>query len=178
MTIIEPLYVRSRANRAQEDDRDCGTRVGAETVATCVGNHRRVVEADVLAPMLPGLPLPTLRSVGRLTGTYYAVTTVDARGRLADRSPLRALHWVAGLRVEVTPTPESISVTPSSAGRDMITLQGHIRLPARVRRACGLRTGDRLLVVAHPADDLLTAYTMSTLDALFHQHALAAGGAW
>jgi hypothetical protein len=95
MKIIEPLYLRSRASCAEDDERDCGMPVGAEMVAAS-GAPRRFAEADALAPMLPGLPLPALRSVGRMSGTYYAVTTVDARGRLADRSPLRELHWVAG----------------------------------------------------------------------------------
>ncbi len=174
MTIIEPMHVRFCESPTGLDSHADGLPMVVETVATSI-DRQRAARGDALAPMRRGLPLPALRSV-RSTSSYYAVTTVDAHGRFADTSPLRVLHWVAGLRVDVTPASGTISVRPNSSGRDMITRQGHVRLPARVRYACGLRTGDRLLVVGCPSADLLIAYTIPTLDALFQQHALANDG--
>ena len=55
---------------------------------------------------------------------------------------------------------------PTPDGRETVTGQGHLRLPADLRHALRLNSGDRLLVVAHPHQGLLVAYTMPALDAM------------
>ncbi len=89
-------------------------------------------------PPTRGLPIARLFSPERDSSAYYVVTTIDGRGRLADRSPLRILQWRPGL-------PVAVSV---------------------VRHACHFKAGDRLLMAACPDRGLLVAYPMSALDAM------------
>jgi len=49
-----------------------------------------------------GLPVPVLGLPARRTSAHYTVTTVDARGRLADASPLRILQWTPRLPIALT----------------------------------------------------------------------------
>ena len=48
-----------------------------------------------------GLPVPALGSTVRMSAAYYTVTTVDARGRLAAASAVRALDWEAQRRIRL-----------------------------------------------------------------------------
>ncbi|MCO1575213.1 hypothetical protein M8C13_05495 [Crossiella sp. SN42] len=47
-----------------------------------------------------------------------------------------------------------------------VTRQGHLRLPAAIRRACHLATGARLLVAAYPDLGLLAVYTPAAFGAM------------
>jgi hypothetical protein len=98
--------------------------------------------------------------------THYVVTAVDARGRLADASPLRQLAWAPGTPVTLhVVRGQVVVVTRSSTpGRYAITQQGHLRLPATVRHACRLRVGARVLVAAHPETGVLVVFTTRLLD--------------
>jgi hypothetical protein len=118
----------------------------------------------------PGLPLAQLSSPDRDSSAYYVVTTVDGRGRLGDRSPLRILQWPPGHPVAVSVIRGAVLVVPRPRAPVAITRQGHLRLPLSVRHACRLRAGDRLLLVACPDRSLLVAYTMSALDAMVLAH--------
>jgi hypothetical protein len=127
-----------------------------------------------------GLPLPELAtSPVPSSATHYAVTTVDARGRLADGSPLRELRWSPGRPIEVVLVPGGLMAAAKSDGAFAVTKSGHLRLPADLRHALRLRSGDRLLVAVEADRGLLFAYTMATLDALVANYwqAVAAGRA-
>jgi len=119
---------------------------------------------------LPLAPLPTTTSTPSL---YYAVTPIDARGRLADRSPIRALGWPPGQPITITVTQQAIIVTAQAGGTESITRQGHLRLPARIRHSCHLNTGDRLLVATAPPG-VLVAYTTALLESMLLLHHTAA----
>jgi bifunctional DNA-binding transcriptional regulator/antitoxin component of YhaV-PrlF toxin-antitoxin module len=110
------------------------------------------------------LPLVTLLNLTSNGSMYCCVTTVDDRGRLADRTPLRVLGWEPS-------TPTTIAMIPSVGiivvrldGPDAITRQGHLRLPANIRHGCRLAGGERLLVMVHPDQDVLVAYTPTAVD--------------
>jgi hypothetical protein len=113
-----------------------------------------------------GLPMASRVSSARVSSAYYAVTTIDDRGRLADRSPLRILHWAPGLPITLLVLPGAIVVAAQVGGREAVTGHGYLRLPAGVRHALKLKPGDALLVAAHADRGLLVAYPMSTLDAM------------
>ena len=113
-----------------------------------------------------GLPLPRLSGPMRETSAYYTITTVDGRGRLADGSPLRLLQWGPGLRLKLMVALGAVVVAAHPDGREAVTRQGHLRLPADLRHSMRLKPGDRLLVVAHPYQGLVVAYTMPALDAM------------
>jgi hypothetical protein len=97
---------------------------------------------------------------------YFTVTTIDNRGRLADRSPLRILGWLPLSRVSISTVKGKLIVVTRSDGPDSITRQGHLRLPAPIRHTCRLEPSAQLLVAAFPDRGLLAAYSGSALDAM------------
>jgi hypothetical protein len=111
------------------------------------------------------LPVATLLEPTQNGTLYFVVTTIDSRGRLADRSPLRVLGWSPDCTINITTVGRAVIVATRSAGPDAVTRQGHLRLPAPVRHACRLDTGARLLVAASPDRDLLAAYPASSVEA-------------
>jgi hypothetical protein len=134
-----------------------------------------------------GLPITPLLTYQPEDGVHYAVTAVDARGRLADASPIRAVGWrpgqpitlhvVAGAVIVINRTPpdppgRDSRIGPSVArmGRTAITQQGHLRLPAPIRHQCRLRSGSRLLVAAHPSSGVLAAFTTRVLDGVLRSY--------
>lgn len=92
------------------------------------------------------------------------VTSVDYHGRLGDRLPMRVMGWEPGHPVAVTLAAGAIMIASRPDAREAVTRQGHLRVPASIRRACRLQPGERLLVAAHPDAGLLVAYTTSALD--------------
>ncbi|MGK3206854.1 hypothetical protein [Amycolatopsis sp. MEPSY49] len=116
----------------------------------------------------PRLPVAALIDRAPRTTAYCAVTTVDGRGRLADRSPLRVLGWPPLSRVSIDTVKGELIIIRRCDGADIITGQGHVRLPARVRHLCRLEPGGRVLVTAFPTHDVLAVYTDSALDAMLH----------
>lgn len=113
-----------------------------------------------------GLPLPKLVEPSEKSATHYVITTVDARGRLADRSPLRLLVWMPRLQVSISVAAGVIVVSPQPDGAHTITSQGYLRLPASVRHQICLGVGDRVLVAACPDRGLLVAYPMPIVDTM------------
>ena len=92
---------------------------------------------------------------------------MDCHGRLADRSPLRAAGWPPRQPITITAAPGGRLITVHADGPDTtITHDGHLLLPAHVRRACGLATGDRLLVTVTTGPTLLTLYPMATVETI------------
>ncbi|MEU6268354.1 AbrB/MazE/SpoVT family DNA-binding domain-containing protein [Saccharopolyspora shandongensis] len=105
------------------------------------------------------------------------MATVDARGRVSDRSAVRALQWTAGLRLEIRAVSGSILVRPSQDGLFTLTRQSYVRLPAAARHWCALQAGEKVLLVAEPHDNTLLIHTMSTVEALVTEyHARLLGG--
>ncbi|WP_344614184.1 AbrB/MazE/SpoVT family DNA-binding domain-containing protein [Dactylosporangium salmoneum] len=121
--------------------------------------------------VIAGLPMATLTSKAETARSIFCVvTSVDVRGRLADRSPLGVLGWSPGQAIAIRPGVGSVVVRADAAGPHAITSQGHLRLPASARRVLRLAAGDRLLVVASPEDGGLVAYTMSILQFMLATH--------
>lgn len=120
----------------------------------------------VSRPQAKGLPVAQLHTHVQDASLYYAVTTIDDRGRLADRSSLRILGWLPESSISIRVVQGVVIVVTRCRGPESITRQGHIRLPASVRHFCRLAPGARLLVAACPDHDLLAAYTTSALDAM------------
>lgn len=136
------------------------------------------------APGPVGLPLASLLTYAPDSHARYVVTAVDARGRLADASPVRALGWPPGTPVVLHVVQGAVVVVTRAvthnAGpgrqegprreRHMITRQGHLRLPAHVRHGCRLDPGARLLVAAHPDSAVLVAFTTRVLDGVLRAY--------
>lgn len=157
MATIEPVLVNAAGSMplmrvAQEM---VGARLTTQTVT------------DDGLPAAVALPLPTIRSHPvPARRSFYAVSAVDAGGRVADRSPLRELNWPTGRRIKIRLADAWFVVWPDPAGDIAVTGQGHLHIPAYVRHTLHLRAGDRVLLGAHPDEDTLTVYPTSGLDAL------------
>lgn len=147
---------------------------GREVSPKCQIQHQRSL-GDYLAstvkiseeetrPRTSGLPVARLLSPVHDSSVYYAVTAIDNRGRLADRSVLRVLGWLPHSSISINVLNGFFIVVTHSHGPATITRQGHLRLPAAVRHSCRIKARAQLLVAAYPDHDLLTAYPTSVLD--------------
>jgi hypothetical protein len=121
-----------------------------------------------------GLPLAPLLPSMSASSLYCALTPIDDRGRLADRSPIRALGWSPGQPITISVLQETVIISSQPTGAESITRQGHLRLPAHVRHLCHLTPGDRLLLVAGLGSDILVGYTMPLLESILLKHHLPA----
>jgi hypothetical protein len=99
---------------------------------------------------------------------------MDARGRLADRSPLTALGWQPGLPVTFRIITGGVLVVADPNSQYAVTRQGHLRLPAPLRHLFRLRAGDRLLVAAFPGPGYLIAHPVTALDQMLVDYHTAA----
>jgi hypothetical protein len=117
------------------------------------------------APTLAREPLPLPERPPQRTSTVvYGASAVDDRGRVTDRAVLRALGWTVGCRLDIHETAGSLTVVPTPDGPHRVSGQGHLRIPAILRRRCGLTTGDRVLMAADPTRDRLAIYPPAALD--------------
>jgi hypothetical protein len=117
------------------------------------------------------LPLAEpLRSAGRDGDVVYGLGRIDASGRVADRAVISALGWLRGNRLTLTPDAGVILAQRDPGG--MITLPARpcVVIPARLRRRCLLRTGDRVLLAALVRDDALAAYPLAVVDEAMRAH--------
>ena len=84
-------------------------------------------------------------------------TTRSPRSMLVagSRTPRRcgSCNGPPGLRITLMVTLGAVVAAAHPDGRDAVTSQGHLRLPADLRHALRLEPGDRLLVAAHPDRD-------------------------
>ncbi|GAA4734318.1 hypothetical protein Prum_070040 [Phytohabitans rumicis] len=119
-----------------------------------------------------GLPIARLDSSKSSSQAHYVVTTIDSRGRLADRSPLRVLRWPAGMPIRVSATSGTVIVFPQAAGPESVTSQGHLRLCPDIRRTSRIDAGDRLLMAAYRGRGLLIVLTMPVLDEMMQAYHL------
>lgn len=117
-----------------------------------------------------GLPMPALRPVQAAETVFCAVTTVDARGRLADRSPARVLGWSPGQQLAASILAGVVRLEAVQAGGLTVTKQGHVRLPSETRHAVGLSTGDRVLAVARTDLGVVMVYPMPVVAELLRLH--------
>ena len=100
----------------------------------------------------------------------YGIGRIDASGRIADRAVISALGWRGGDRLTLTADAGVVIARRDPGG--MITVPGraYIAIPAALRRRCGLRPGDRVLLAAVPGDDLLAAYSFAVVDQAIRAH--------
>lgn len=120
-----------------------------------------------------GLPLPTPPSGHPRPGFSgrLAVSVINDRGRIAARAvtdhlgwqPGRPLHFALGRQGLVTISPD-----PTGTSRHTVSDRGHLRVPAAIRHATGITTGDALLLAALPERDLALLLPLRTQETLLH----------
>lgn len=97
-------------------------------------------------------------------------------GAVEDGAPA-TLGWPPELRLDIRDTDGVLVIHADPAGEFRTTGQGHLRLPARVRRWCGLEVGDRVLLAADPTRGQLVVYPPAVLDSMIAaRHHRSEGG--
>jgi hypothetical protein len=178
MTTVSPLLVGSTANRSTNDRPHRPPASGTATTTPQDQLWSVLTGREAARPSVLGLPLAMgLATLDRSVAAHYAITPMEVRGRLGDRSPVRVLDWRPGLRVSISPMAGVILIRPDATCTDAIGPLGYVRLTSRVRYACHLNAGDRLLMVARPDLDVLLIYTMASLDAMILADATGRQGA-
>lgn len=150
--------------------------------------------APLIAPLVPPRPRPGAREHGRAAparrlpvaaapevpvvpdGVVYGFGRMDSSGRVGDRTMTSALGWQPGDRLTLTAAVGVVFARRDPGG--MVTMPGkpYLVIPAALRRRCGLRPGDRVLLAVFPARDTLAAYSFAVVDRALRAHAPVPSG--
>jgi bifunctional DNA-binding transcriptional regulator/antitoxin component of YhaV-PrlF toxin-antitoxin module len=147
----------------------------------------------LIAPLIPPRGRPGGREHGRL-GTarrlplaatpeipevpddvVYGTGRIDESGRVADRAMTSALGWQPGDRLTLTATAGVVIARRDPDGMVTMPARPYLVIPAALRRRCGLRPGDRVLLAVFPARDALAAYSFAVVDQALRAHAPSPG---
>jgi len=146
------------------------------------------VTAPLIAPVIPSFARPSVRGrraagAGRQLPVaivpvppagpqdmLYGFGRIDSSGRIADRAIISALGWSAGDRLTLTADAGVVTARRDLAGMTAMPAKPYIAIPAALRRRCGLRPGDRVLLAAVPGDDTLAAYSLAVVDQAIRAH--------
>jgi hypothetical protein len=127
------------------------------------GTVRRLPVAA--APDVPAVPGDVVYGFGRM----------DSSGRVADRAMTGALGWQPGDRLTLTAAAGVIVARRDPGGAVTLPVKPYLVIPAALRRRCGLRPGDRVLLAVFPARDALAAYSFAVVDQALRAHAPVPG---
>jgi AbrB family looped-hinge helix DNA binding protein len=134
--------------------------------------------AQFIAPVIPPSSRPHVRGHGRAApacclpvaavpvipaaadGVLYGFGRIDASGRVADRAAATVLGWHAGDRLTLTAAAGVVIARRDPGGMVTMPAKPYIVIPAALRRRCGLRPGDRVLLAVLPGEDALAAYSL------------------
>ena len=132
--------------------------------------HGRAVPARRLpmavAPEVPAVPGEVVYGTGR----------IDESGRVGDRAMTAVLGWQPGDRLTFTAAAGVVIARRDPAGMVTMAAKPYLVIPAALRRRCGLRAGDHVLLAASPGQDTLTAYSFAVVDQALRAHAPVPGG--
>ena len=121
-----------------------------------------------------GRPMPLASPPGR-PDVVYGFGRIDASGRVADRVTIAALGWRGGDRLTVTAEAGVMIARRDPGGMVTVPARPYVVIPAPLRRRCGLRAGDHVLLAASPGQDTLAAYSFAVVDQALRDHAQVAG---
>jgi hypothetical protein len=117
------------------------------------------------APEAPAVPDDVLYGVGR----------IDESGRVADRAMTSALGWRPGDRLTLTAAAGVVMARRDPGGQVTMPAKPYIVIPAALRRRCGLRPGDRVLLAVFLDQGTLAAYSLAVVDQALRARAHIAG---
>ena len=118
-----------------------------------------------VAPEVPAVPDDVLYGFGRM----------DSSGRVADRAMTSALGWQPGDRLTLTAAAGVVIARRDPGGLVTMPAKPYLVIPAALRRRCGLRPGDRVLLAVFPDRDTLAAYSFAVVDQALRTHAPVPG---
>ena len=129
-----------------------------------------VLAAAARAILAARRPMPLASPPGR-PDVVYGFGRIDASGRVADRVTIAALGWRGGDRLTVTAEAGVMIARRDPGGMVTVPARPYVVIPAALRRRCGLRAGDHVLLAASPGQDMLAAYSFSVVDQALRAHA-------
>ena len=112
-------------------------------------------------------PLPMAGPAAALSvpaGVVYGTGRIDSSGRVTDQAIARALGWHEGDRLTLTASPGVVMARREAGGMAAVPARACLAVPAVLRRRCGLRAGDRVLLVVVPGAGLLAVYSFAVVD--------------
>ena len=116
-----------------------------------------------------GSPMPLASPPGR-PAVVYGFGRIDASGRVADRATIAALGWRGGDRLTLTAEDGVMFARRDPGGMVTVPAKPYIVIPAALRRRCGLRAGDHVLLAAVSREDVLAAYSFAVVDQAMRAH--------
>jgi hypothetical protein len=144
--------------------------------------------APLIAPLIPPRTRPGVREHGRPAmarrlpvaaapevpvvpdDVVYGFGRMDESGRVADRAMISALGWQPGDRLTLTAAAGVVTARREPGGMVTMPVKPYLVIPAALRRRCGLRPGDRVLLAVFPGRDALAAYSFAVVDQALRAH--------
>lgn len=94
----------------------------------------------------------------------YAMSHLDASGVVSATLVLDALKWNGGDRIDVSIERSVAVIRRTARGGHIVPMKRKIAIPAAVRRACGIRAGEVVLLAAAPLHQVLLIHPESVLN--------------
>ena len=144
----------------------------SQPIAPVIPSPGRVAGAPRVKPAAVR-PLPMASPGAALSvpaGVVYGTGRIDASGRVTDQTVSCALGWREGDRLTVTASPGVVTARRDPRGMVTVPARVCLAVPAILRRRCGLRPGDRVLLAAIPGQDMLAAYSFAVVDQALRAH--------
>jgi AbrB family looped-hinge helix DNA binding protein len=146
------------------------------------------VSAHPLAPVIPSSGVPASRQRAQFAAprrlplasplpvpsapedVVYGLARIDASGRICERAVITALGWAGGDRLTFTADAGVVTARRDPGGMVTLSASGYLTIPAALRRRCGLKAGDQVLLAALPDCGRLAAYPLAVLDEAIRAH--------
>ena len=153
----------------------------AQPIAPVIPSPRRLGGTPRVGPAAVR-PLPMAGPAAALSipaGVAYGTGRIDASGRVADQAISCVLGWREGDRLTPTASPGVVTARRDPGGMVTVPARACLAIPAVLRRRCGLRAGDLVLLAAVSGQDMLAAYSFAVVDRAIRAHGVfpyATGG--
>jgi hypothetical protein len=116
-------------------------------------------------PLASPVPVPSLPE-----DVVYGIARIDSSGRICERAIITALGWSGGDLLTVTADAGVVTARRDLGGMVTLPASAYITIPAALRRRCGLKAGDQVLLAALPDQDSLAAYSLAVVDQAIRAH--------
>ena len=118
--------------------------------------------AQPLPPPPQALP-PLLTSANTPVLLSAAISAIDHSGRVGGRQLITALGWHDGDTLTIAIHPDTAIIRRDTTGRFHLDSRHYVFIPAAIRTMFGIKSGDRLLLVADEKHDALVVHPLRFL---------------